>query len=104
MVAGLVGYAVADARFGPDEQTGTAHTGLSPNAVSFEGDDGTYWMPTDVTWTDESGQWHIGGRPECIPASGAVVENVRFVGQRLQLNAGSHLQVIAVYCDKTPDE
>lgn len=58
-------------------------------------------MPLDVTWIDEDGSQHVGGRPECLPPASGVVEDVRFAGQRVDLRGGGHLQVVAVFCEET---
>jgi len=56
-------------------------------------------VPLDVAWTDASGAFHEGGRPDCLPPTGHGLEGpVRVAWTDVEVDGRRWRQVLSVTC------
>ena len=96
-VAAAGGYLVGTHRDTVSLQAGKAYS--TPFQISITGDDGwVYDVPLDTNWTDASGTWHQGSRPDCLPPSGELARPVTFATTLATLNGRAWRPVVWVSC------
>jgi hypothetical protein len=75
--------------------TGRAHA-LDSGLVGIEGDDWTYGFTGEVWWIDETGAWHEGSWPSCLPVGEEVT--VRFAAVPVSIDGLNWREVVALDC------
>ena len=99
LVAALGGYLVGTNRSGVSIYTGKAHS--TQFQISLIGEDGwVYGVPLDVYWTDTSGTWHEGDRPNCLPPDGDLTAPITFAATQVTVNGMTWRPVLWVSCRK----
>jgi hypothetical protein len=97
VVAAVVGYVVGTSRSGVSIHTGTAHSVEAQ--ISIVGSDGwVYGVPLDVNWTDTTGGWHEGSRPDCLPPTGATLSPITFAATEVTVRGITWRPVVWVSC------
>ena len=83
---------------GANAQILTGRAGAAEGAISIETDDWTYGVPLDgVSWTDETGTWHDGGRPACLAPG--VTRKVRFAAVKVTVEGTTWRPVVWISCE-----
>ncbi len=95
IAAFAVGFVVARALDAPIVQTGRADA-QEDGGGSISTDDWTYGFGPGVRWTDETGTWHEGGRPECLEPATSL--NVRFAATEVTVEGVTWRPVVWVDC------
>lgn len=97
-VGGVVAVLVAScqgAGTNPRIQTGRADA--AEGAISIETGDWTYGVPLDgVSWTDEMGTWHDGGRPDCLAPG--ISRQIRFAAVEVTVEGATWRPVVWISC------
>ena len=75
-VAFVGGFGAGRAQPAVTIRTGTAYS--AEGAISIQSGDWTYGVPLDVAWVGADNAWRDSGRPECLPPSTTIIDNVRF--------------------------
>ena len=104
MLHGLIGagfalsvVAAVDAAI-TDRWTGTGMAFSAEGAIGVDVDGHDYAVPQDVAWTDLQGDYHEGGRPECLPPSGKLEGPIRITAQSVEAAGYKRRQVVHVEC------
>jgi hypothetical protein len=87
---------------GTHRDTVSMHAGKAysaPFQISITGEDGwVYGVPLDVNWTDASGTWHEGSRPDCLPPAGELAGPITFAATQVTVNGITWRPVVWVSC------
>jgi hypothetical protein len=91
------GYLAGANRDAVSLHSGKAYS--TPFQISITGEDGwVYDVPLDMNWTDGSGTWHQGGRPDCLPPTGELTAPVTFAATEVTVNGVTWRPVVWVSC------
>jgi hypothetical protein len=96
VAAVLVAYYVGTLRPNIGIHTGTGTS--AEGAITLEADGWSYGVPReDVVWIDDRGTFHMSGRPDCLPATGASV-TARFGAVEVTYEGSTWREVVWVDC------
>ena len=72
----------------------------APTQISAACSDGwVYAIPVDdVDWADAQGNLHLGGRPDCIPASDSEIGPISFGSVDVKIGGSERRVVVYVSC------
>lgn len=90
-------YWIGTTRSAASEYVGDAYS--TELQIGIRTDDWSYDVPLDVRWTDSTGQWHEGSRPECLPPERGSLSGIRFAAVPVETRGIGFRQVVAVFCD-----
>jgi hypothetical protein len=91
------GYRTGESQSPVRWHTGTAYSVDAQIAAQVDG--WVYSIPLDVQWEDQTGTWHLGDRPECLPPTGNIA-SVRFAEVGFKLRDTGFRQVVFVSCKR----
>jgi hypothetical protein len=100
-VLGLIVGLGAAFLIGTTRPTVSIHTGVASSAegaISIEADGWTYGVPLDgVAWIDKNNSRHYGGRPDCLPSTGAT-RPITFAAVEVTVEGSTWRPVVWVDC------
>jgi len=97
LLAAAGGYLAGVHRNSVTVYTGKAYS--TDAQISITGNDGwVYSVPLDVSWTDASGTWHEGSRPDCLPPTGDLTGSITFAATQVTVRGITWRPVVWVSC------
>jgi hypothetical protein len=97
IIAAAGGFLAGSNRSSVTVYTGTAHS--TEAQISITDKDGwVYSVPLDVNWTDASGTWHEGSRPDCLPPAGDLAAPITFAATQVTVQGITWRPVVWVSC------
>ena len=98
VLAAVGGYLVGTNRSDVSIHTGKAYSQQAQ--ISITGNDGWVYSVSvdDVNWTDSTGSWHQGGRPDCLPPSGELAAPITFAATEVTVSGVTWRPVVWVSC------